>query len=146
MKNKYTIFTKKKYLVSALLILFVGLGIYLFNNTDDSKLQQQEQTQISTVKIKIDYGNGEIISYETEIKEAATAFSVLEKAVQEKEIPIETQQYDFGVFVKSINNLESDTNLSWIYFVNGTSGNVAADQKILQPGDLVEWKYIEPEM
>lgn len=137
---------KNKYLVSALLVLFIGLGIYLYSNTKNPKLQQQEQTQVSTVKLKIDYGNGEIISYETEIKEDATVFSVLENAVQEKEIPMETQQYDFGVFVKSINNLESDINLSWIYFVNGNSGNVAADQKILQPGDLVEWKYIEPEM
>lgn len=137
---------KKKYWISALLVLLAVFGIYIYKGTQQTQPQKQEQKQVFTVELKIDYGNGEITYYKDQVEEDTTAFSMLEKAVQKNETPMETQQYDFGVFVKSINNLESNTNLSWIYFVNGASGNVAADQKVLQSGDLVEWKYIEPEM
>jgi hypothetical protein len=35
--------------------------------------------------------------------------------------------------------------MAWIYFVNDESGQIAADQYQLAPGDIVEWKYIKPE-
>ena len=36
--------------------------------------------------------------------------------------------------------------MAWIYFVNGQSGSVASDQYQLKEGDLVEWKYVVPDM
>ena len=39
---------------------------------------------------------------------------------------------------------ENTKDLSWIYFVNGKSGEVAADKYELKNGDKVEWKYMKP--
>ena len=59
-------------------------------------------------------------------------------------IPIETERYDFGVFVKSIEGRLSTAERAWIYFVNGESGQVGADQYQIYPGDVVTWRYVEP--
>jgi len=77
--------------------------------------------------------------------ETLTAYSMLEKASGSENFELETQQYDFGIYIKSIGGFESTTERSWIYFVNGESGSVASDQHVLKPGDVVEWRYIKPE-
>lgn len=84
------------------------------------------------------------IEYETINKRMYQPFSILEEALDQNNIPLEIETYDFGVFVKSINKLESTGKKAWIYFVNGESGQVAADKMNLEKGDLVEWKYVTP--
>ena len=63
---------------------------------------------------------------------------------EEKGITLEIQQYDFGVFVKTIAGYPSTANKAWIYFINGNSGTVAADKQEIKAGDLIEWRYIPP--
>jgi hypothetical protein len=84
------------------------------------------------------------IEYETNNKKMYQPFSILEEALKENSVFFEVENYDFGVFVKSINGLESTNEKAWIYFVNGESGQVAADKMNLKSGDLVEWKYVTP--
>lgn len=85
-----------------------------------------------------------LLEYEAKNEMDYQAFSVLKEALEQNNIPLKVENYDFGVFVKSINGLESSNEKSWIYFVNGESGQVAADKMKLKTGDLVEWKYIAP--
>lgn len=75
---------------------------------------------------------------------AKTAYEALQKLASENKLEIKIKQYDFGVFVESINKISNNKNLSWIYFVNGKSADVAADKYELKEGDKVEWKYIKP--
>jgi hypothetical protein len=75
---------------------------------------------------------------------ADTAFKALLAVVAEKQLDIETKKYDFGVFVSKVADKESGKNLAWIYFINGKSGTVAADEAVLQSGDTVEWRYMKP--
>ena len=84
-------------------------------------------------------------TYTIQVEEEATAFDALKNLAEKENISLETQQYDFGIFVKSIDGKESSAETAWIYFVNGESGTVAADLYKLKPGDVVEWKYIKPE-
>ncbi|MFZ2969660.1 MAG: DUF4430 domain-containing protein [Minisyncoccia bacterium] len=52
--------------------------------------------------------------------------------------------YDYGVFVESIDGIRNgDEGKYWQYYVNGSLGDVAADKKILQEGDRVEWRFEE---
>lgn len=102
------------------------------------------EVQNQTATLIIDYGNNETTSYQQKLDENSTAFSILENATNELGITLITEQYDFGVFVKSINNLESTAEMAWIYFINGESGQIAADQAKLDTNDTVEWKYLEP--
>jgi hypothetical protein len=63
---------------------------------------------------------------------------------KQKNLGLKTKQYDFGVFVEQIGTIANTKDKSWIYFVNGKSGTVAADKQSLNAGDTIEWKYITP--
>ncbi|MCB9813224.1 MAG: DUF4430 domain-containing protein [Pseudomonadales bacterium] len=56
---------------------------------------------------------------------------------------IEFKQYDFGVFVNSINGIIGDENHFWALYVNGEKSPTGADKTDLKKGDLVEWRYEE---
>lgn len=72
------------------------------------------------------------------------AFQVLTQAAAEQHLEVKTKQYDFGVFVEQVGTIANTKEKSWIYFVNGKSGMVAADKQAVVPGDVVEWKYMTP--
>ena len=141
-----TMRTMKKYLY---LIIVAVIGIFFLSNKDTLKLNQPEPTpkiQVQEFKttLTLDYGNKNINQYEITAKEGDTAFSVLKSETEKQGIYLETQQYDFGVFVKKIGDLESTTKKAWIYYVNDVSGDKAADQYILKENDKVLWKYETP--
>ncbi len=75
---------------------------------------------------------------------AQNAFQALSTAAKKQNLELKTKQYDFGVYVEQIGTFANTKEKSWIYFVNGTSGTVAADKQNLNAGDTVEWKYITP--
>ena len=75
---------------------------------------------------------------------AQTAFQALSEATKKQNLELKTKQYDFGVFVEAIGTLANTKEKSWIYFVNGKAGTVAADKQRLNAGDAVEWKYMTP--
>jgi len=134
------------------LILFIlvgGLFITVLipdwtkNNSSSQSPAPEETNLASLIFTQIDFGNGDTYSAEFESEEL-TAYSALQKTAEKANYDLNTQQYDFGVFVQSIDRYESSAEKSWIYFINGKPGTVAADQRQLQPGDTVTWKYTEP--
>ncbi len=104
------------------------------------------QTEIKSASLLIDYGDDETAIYNLDVGDNTSVFSMLEEATREENVPLQTKKYDFGVFVESINGKVSTGEMAWIYFVNGESGQVAADQYHITPGDTVEWKYITPDV
>ncbi len=138
---------KKKllYIIPILLIVF-GAVLFKTSNDSSSPTESVEQEVPENIELIINYGNGNSSSHSLNTSGEETAFSILEKIAKEKKIALNTQQYDFGIFVKAIGEKESSAEMAWIYFVNGESGQVAADQYQLKAGDKVEWKYIAPEM
>lgn len=75
---------------------------------------------------------------------ADTAYQALQVAAGKQHMHLTTKQYDFGVFVKAVGSLANTQGKSWIYFVNGKAGTVAADKQAVHTGDTVEWKYTTP--
>ena len=75
---------------------------------------------------------------------ATTAYDALVEVSSRTAIPVEKKQYDFGVFVEKIGDLANTKEKAWIYYVNGVSGDVAADKKSIKNGDVVEWRYEKP--
>lgn len=148
---------KIKLLLAIILLSFVGFLVGWFKIFDIIQPPQTASPQIeklnlenknpgeNLVSLQIDFGNGKTINFEEVLAdEEQTAYSLLADAADDKNLDLQTQQYDFGVFVKSINGHESTADKAWIYFVNGESGDIAADKYILKLGDTVEWKYIAP--
>jgi biopolymer transport protein ExbD len=140
-------------IILILILLFLFSIIYINSTNSPENIQSnqntsqdQNQTQKKSVRLQIDYGNGEINTYEYNFTDNKSAFDILKDTAVKENIPLETQQYDFGVFIKSIGEKESTTDKAWIYFINGKSGQVAADKYELKSTDSVEWKYIMPEI
>ena len=99
--------------------------------------------QAQTVSLVIDDGV-QVATYSAPLTPKATVMSVLNRVAEEALIPVDVEVYDFGALVIAINGKQNSTKKAWIYFVNGMAGDVGADQKTLESGDVVEWKYIEP--
>ena len=104
----------------------------------------EAKPQESQIDLTIDSGNNSPLTFEYKFGGHKTVFDALKDTALANNISLETQNYEFGVFVKSINGLESTAKKSWIYFVNGESGMVAADKNEIKNGDVVEWKYLPP--
>lgn len=74
---------------------------------------------------------------------AATVFDALQSVTKEKNIPLKTKKYDFGIFIESIGTKPASAEYAWLYVVNGQPGEEAADKKILKTGDRIEWRYMK---
>jgi len=95
--------------------------------------------------LKLEFESEETRTFsEVGLEQPATAFGILAKVAQEEGIKLLTKEYDFGILVESIGGIENTQERAWIYFVNDQAGEVAADQKEISSGDVVEWRYIEP--
>ena len=130
-----------------LLLAFVGISFVVTQKTKNRAPEPspptQEQAQ-KTATLVLEYQDKRV-SYDYQFEGEKTAFDILKEIAEKENLPLETQKYDFGIFVKSINGLESTGEMAWIYFVNSQAGQVAADQLKLEENDTVTWKYVKPE-
>jgi hypothetical protein len=94
----------------------------------------------------IDFGDQKTSSYTQDTPATSSAFSLLLTVASRQDIPVTYREYSFGSLVESIGGLKNGPQKAWIYFVNGKSPEIGADNYILSPGDKVEWKYIRPEI
>jgi len=140
----------KKFLIPVILALFAG-GLLFF------KLNQNSQTKplISNITpafspqtrkavLIIDFGNEIKASYQSEIETETTVFDLLKETAEDKGFVLKTKQYDFGIFIESIDQHENTKDKSWIFTLNGESAPKSADNIMVKPGDIIEWKYTEP--
>jgi len=129
-----------------LLVLIALAGVIFLSFSKNAKLPSTniEQSKQQAATFIVDFGNEEKLNAAYKWEGTKTVFDALVAIAQQEDIKIETQQYDFGVFVKNINGRENTAEKAWIYFVNGKAGQVAADKYELSPNDVVEWKYIIP--
>jgi hypothetical protein len=137
--------------LALLFLAFVSGCFYLFNviqkpespiNTETTTPASEDGQQF--ISLVIDYGDGNSKTYETQATEG-TAYELLKMIAIDNNIELDSESYDFGVFVKSLGGYESSSEMAWIYFVNGESGTIASDQYQLKEGDIVEWRFIKPE-
>lgn len=132
----------------AVIILIIVAGYLASTKFNPSEINTNTLSSANlseqTATLRIDFGDGTNMHYDYEIQDTTTAFDLLNSATDEQNITVDTTQYDFGVLINSIGDKENTKELAWIYFVNGEAGNVAADNMILESGDVVEWKYTKP--
>jgi hypothetical protein len=122
--------------------LFVGLVLLcsalliFWRSSPTSSIQNKPH-----VKLVLDSGQN-VTSYD-EVS-ASTALEALTVIAQKNNLEIHKKHYDFGDFVDGIGTFISTADKAWIYHVNGISGDVAADKKILKDNDVVLWRYMKP--
>jgi len=138
---------KKILLYLILTIAFIaGVGFYFKNSNTSFKLDQikvEEETKgVTTI---VDFGDENKVTYLEKNSTNLTAYDLLKKTAEVNNFEIKVKQYDFGVFVEEIDGRKNTNEKAWIYFLNSVSATAAADTYIVQHGDLIEWKYIEPQ-
>jgi hypothetical protein len=135
----------RKIFIGVLLFIVIATGIFFFFTKTKENIKptgisktvvEEEKNPVVTLVLN----DGEKIATYSGIA-AHNAFEILTVVTKKENIPLVTKTYDFGVFIQKIGEKESGTALAWIYFINGKSGDVAADKATLTSGDVVEWKY-----
>ena len=75
------------------------------------------------------------------IEEGDTALQVLREASSKYNFQLEVKN---GYYVLGINNLyekEYGDLSGWMYYINGVSASVGANEYVLKDGDVIEWRY-----
>jgi len=99
--------------------------------------------EIGKVSLVLDFGEGEVASFSG--ISAKTAFEALESVSQSEDWLLETKQYDFGILVESINGKKNTEEKAWLFYVNGKMADKAADKFEVSDGDMIKWRYEEPQ-
>jgi len=137
---------KIKYIPLVLGILVFGGVVYRMGMWKQPiEVEVEEKVVENKIEIlEIEYSEENQVVVERENAEGESALEFLENVTKDEKIDLETTEYDFGVLVDAIGGIGNTKEKSWIYFVNEKSAEVGAGEYVLEDGDLVEWKYIEP--
>lgn len=119
----------KKFFITILLAIVAAGGVYYYTK-DRSTSDGQDVWPANELS------SAEHVSYAGQ--DGKNAFELLQTAAQ-----VEFKQYDFGVFVESINGVKPDAQHFWKLYINGAESQVGADQLQTKNGDVVEWKLEE---
>ncbi|KKQ24956.1 MAG: LPXTG-motif cell wall anchor domain protein [Candidatus Woesebacteria bacterium GW2011_GWA1_37_8] len=140
---------KKKLILAFPLVIILVFAVWLKSsfalkpkqtNTVSPTLTQAQKT----ARVDFVFSETDTKQFAYEFVENKSAFDALKEISEREGIALETKQYDFGIFVKSINGLESSAEKAWIYYINDKSAEVGADKYELKDKDVIEWKYITP--
>lgn len=131
-------------------IIFLVSQEFLSFQKEINSLSQIETIEKITKQIvqekvlcAIDFGDGNVKSYQITFSENSTIFSLLEELSKKESLQLEWKSYEgMGILVESIDGVKNGTdNKYWQYWVNGELPMVAADKKEIKEGDKVEWKF-----
>ena len=124
------------FFIIAVLIVLAVVVILSFWPPKETLVEKPQESQ-EIEKVFLTVGDK---SLNFDYEQGITAFDLLEKSGLE----IETKQYDFGIFIESIDSVKNgQDNKYWLYYVNNESPSVAADKMELRAGDKVEFRFEE---
>jgi len=106
-----------------------------------SSLEELNQT----ASLMLDFGDGHVKVYsEIPVVAGETLIHLLEKQAKTAKLDFTVKKYDsLGVLVETIGDkTNGEQNKYWQYWVNNQSMPYGADQYKVQPGDVIEWKFL----
>ncbi|MBT4711481.1 MAG: DUF4430 domain-containing protein [Alphaproteobacteria bacterium] len=129
--------------VVALVIGFGG-GVVWSGGLEQASESQVLAPRTDHASIMIDFGGGEVSLFpDLEVTPDLTLLTLLESVVADAGVTFETQVFEgLGTSVDRIGDSVNGTdNHFWIYWVNNAMVPIGADQYLVQPGDIVHWKF-----
>lgn len=136
-KNKLAIVAASFLIVAMIFVIAFLMGTKTASKNIINSGLNQDSTENDIVSDNYDF------SYSFNSQDSGSnVFSGLLIYAKDNNFEVEYNNYDYGVLVESIKGIRNgDEGKSWIYYVNGIFGDVAADKKILKEGGIVEWKF-----
>jgi hypothetical protein len=117
------------------------------NNQEIRKLSTQQSKKTDT-QVQISVDNTLIVYdsiYKTAYSEDSSVYDMMKKARHETNFDFTGRDYggNLGYFVDSISGQEHSAKDEkyWIYYINGQKAKVGISNYIIQPNDIIEWKY-----
>jgi len=112
--------------------------------TEECKMEVPDVVpdNIESASLLIDDGSDNPRGFAIEISASTTAFDLLQEASLTSGFAIESEEYDFGVFVEAINDKRNrQDNKYWLFYVNGELSQLTPDKVIVNPEDEIEFIF-----
>ena len=113
------------------------------SNLENTISDIDENANEITVTVIFDFGDENTETVEV-ISTKTTVYGFLIEAAGLVGYDVKTTYYGQynSIFVDSISTYENgQSDKYWVYYLNGESGTVGADQQIVTNGDIIEWKF-----
>ncbi len=136
-------------LILGLVILIIG--VYVGGNYSSGINSRSQNIQDNTVSVMLDY-SGDIIRVfdDIAIDNDETLFEILGTLTEKNNIEFDYKDYggSMGVFLTSINNVSSEKEADhwWQYWVNNQYSSVGVSSYIVQPGDVILFKFMSSQL
>ncbi len=107
-----------------------------------SVTDQQQKDTSSPASIMIDFGDGSIRVFDS-VPSGETLLIALRNATTDSKLTLETKDYkDLGTLITKIGTKTNGENdRYWQYWVNNKSAETGAGAYVIQPNDVIEWKF-----
>lgn len=130
---------KHFYIIGVVFVLLAFVGIAVAEIAFVRQSNNDSNRTVDDVSSEQSQGQNLITEKRLELyaKESnQTALELLQANAQ-----VEYDEYSFGVFVTTINNLKADNSHYWAFYVNGEYAMQSVDATKLQEGDKVSFVY-----
>lgn len=140
--NKFLKYTSGLVILGIVFLLGISVGRDYRAPATETVSQNQPQ---SSVSLMIDYGDGRVKTFHD--LSGATAFDVLKNATDANSTELKYKDYggELGIFIESIGGIGKDPSGKkwWQYWVNNKYSQVGVSSYKIQPGDIIEFKFIQ---
>jgi len=110
--------------------------------SDFDSIESEPATTSETAFILIDDGAENPKEFVLEISTSTTAFDLLQEAGFVAGLAVESQEYDFGVFIEAINDKRNrQDNKYWLFYVNGELSQLTPDKVVVNSADKIEFIF-----
>ena len=142
---------KKNTIIAIVIINALAIGgiFYEIGYFDDVEV---DNSTLVTASLKIEFDNlddNETIAFNLITTSESTAYGILMSAKTEGMYDVTVSQTNNGIIVESINNwgscegCQSEQGYTWKYTVNDVPSDTAANRKVINDGDTINWIYSE---
>lgn len=131
-------------LVILAVVFLLGISVGRDYQTPATETASQNQPQAS-VSLMIDYNDGRIKTYHD--ISGTTVFDVLKKTTDANGVELKYKDYggELGVFIESIDGVGKDPSGKkwWQYWVDNKYSQVGVSAYKVEPGDVIQFKFVE---
>lgn len=97
----------------------------------------------------LDFGNSEIKSFTSlDFTKNQNVFDLLKQITGQNNIELLYKDYggDLGIFIESIGGIKNNNDSYWQYWVNNQYSTKGVSSYVIQPNDVIEFKFIKGQM
>ena len=124
------------------ILVYAGCGSQTAERVDTNAAKTPARPQ--TFSLRIDFGDGRETSMDTiEWKPDTTALDAL-RAAEAEGVAFRQRGQGATAFVESVGGLDNTgSGKNWLFYVNGEKADQGAGVRLVQPNDVVLWKYTD---